>query len=375
MGWSAPLVMAGAVLCFPAVTLSFQRETEPAAKGKPADQEVVIKREVLRLTDPKVYRVSMHLQPARSLILTAPIDGYVRGVSAKPQQKLNQQAEAVRLDDRRSELVLKRAKAGLLAAQLEKKIAQGKGDADQVALAEARIEAAQADVELAQLDVDRLVIRAPFNGEVERVLVTEGQFVRAGDGLATLVDNSRLTVEVPVDRNAATVGGNLEIKVEDSAVQAQVEAVMPLSPQFEALRELTTSPASAIVSVSAGAGKFLSGQTVYSEMIPLTAVTVVPTLAVLNSPDGNRKVQVLRENVVRELAVRILGKVGTDSVFVSGRFHDGDELIVSSTRTLEDGTPLRAATGAGPVESAKGGTPRSEGASPGGGTKKPSVGF
>src|SRR4029079_17523715 len=127
--------------------------------------EVVIKREALKLTDPKVYRVSMHLQAARTLPLTAPVDGWVRTVNTKPQQKVVPQAEVVRLDDRRSELLLKRAKAGLQAAQLEKKLAQGKGDADLVALSEARLEGAQADVDIAQMDLDRLVIRAPFQGE------------------------------------------------------------------------------------------------------------------------------------------------------------------------------------------------------------------
>ena len=40
--------------------------------------------------------------------------------------------------------------------------------------------------------------------------------------------------------------------------------------------------------------------------------------------------------------VKILAKVGTESVFVSGRFNEGDEVIVSSSRELADGTPLRA---------------------------------
>src|SRR5262245_59484789 len=75
-------------------------QDDSSKKSGSGETEVVIKREALKLTDPKVYRVSMHLQPARSLPLTAPIDGWVRTVSTKPQQKVVQQAEAVRLDDR-----------------------------------------------------------------------------------------------------------------------------------------------------------------------------------------------------------------------------------------------------------------------------------
>jgi RND family efflux transporter MFP subunit len=371
------LFVAVAALVAPGVVVGFQGSPDATAekKNSAGEQEVVIKREALKLTDPKVYRVSLHLQPGRSLVLTAPVDGYVRTVSAKSQQKLNQQSEAFRLDDRRSELLLKRAKAGLEAAKLEKKIAQSKGDMDQQALAEARLEAAQSDVDLAQLELDRLVIRAPFTGEIERVQVVEGQFVRAGDRLATLNDSSRLVVEVPVERSTATPGGTIDIKVEETAVKAKVETVSALAPQFDALRELATSPASALVSIDNASGKFAPGQTVYSELIPLGPVTLVPSVAISNVSDGNRKLQVLRENVVRDLTVRILAKVGTDDLFVSGRFIDGDEVIVSSTRVLADGTPLRAVAAGAGGGSGKGAGSHADPAPAAGGARKPSVGF
>lgn len=353
-----------------------QRDDDGGAKKASAgEQEVVIKREALKLTDPKVYRVSMHLQAVRTLALTAPVDGWVRTVSVKPQQKLTQQAEAVRLDDKRYELLLKRSSAGVQAAVLERKIAQGKNDVDLVALAEARLEGAQADLELAKMELERLVIRAPFNGEIERVAAIEGQFVRAGERLATLIDNSKLIVEVPVERAAAAPGGTIEIKVEEATVKAKVEAVIALGTQFDALRELTTSPASALVSIDNSAGTYTAGQTVYSDLIPLAPVTVAPSVAISNLPDGNRKLQVLRENVVRDLSVRILGKVGTESVFVSGRFNDGDEVIVSSTRPLADGTPLRALLAGATSGTNRGPAGRNEAGPAGGTVKKPGVGF
>src|SRR5262249_27745864 len=72
-----------------------------------AELEVVIKREALKLTDPRTYSASMHLDAAKTVDLTAPSDGYVRTVSAKPGQKIKAQSEAVRLDDTRAALVLK----------------------------------------------------------------------------------------------------------------------------------------------------------------------------------------------------------------------------------------------------------------------------
>jgi multidrug efflux system membrane fusion protein len=330
-----------------------------ADNDEPGELEVVIKREALKLTDPRTYSAAMHLEAVKTVDLTAPVDGYIRSVAAKSGQKIKAQSEAVRLDDTRAALVLKRARANHQAAQIEKKLAQAKNDADLTALAEARLEAAQADLDLAQAESEMLVVRGPFNGEFQRVYVVEGQFVRAGEKLATLIDPSKLQVEVPVERSAAAPGSSIDIKVEETPAKARVESVIALSPRFDALRELLISPASALVTIENAAGKFFAGQTVYSDLIPLTPVALVPSSAISNVPDreGNRKVQVLRDNVIRNLNVKILAKVGTETVFVSGRFNEGDEVIVSSSRELADGTPLRAL--AGGSSAAGGGSGRS----------------
>jgi len=203
--------------------------------------------------------------------------------------------------------------------------------------------------------------------------------VRAGEKLATLIDTSRLVVEVPVERSAAAAGGAVDVKVEETPLKAKVESVLALSARFDPLRELTVSPASALVSVDNSAGKFFAGQTVFCDLIPLAPVALVPSSSISNIADGNRKVQVLRDNVVRNLPIRILAKVGTESVFVSGRFNEGDEVIVSSSRgELADGTPLRAlaaASSSGAGENGKTSS-RSSGANktqPAG--KKSSAGF
>jgi membrane fusion protein, multidrug efflux system len=373
--WAVPWA---SLVLLPAVTTAFQDDEDappPAARqAQNASQEVIIKREAIKLTDARLYRASLQLQAARSLVLTAPVDGIVRTVSAKPQQKLNLQAEAIRLDDARPALVVKRAKALLQAAQIERKVAQARNDADQLALADARVEAAQAELDLAQLDAEQLIVRAPFAGEIDRVYVSEGQFVRAGDRLASLFDGSKLVVEIPVERAAAAPGAVIDLRVEENSARAKVESILPLAPQFDALRELAISPASALVSIDNAAGKFAPGQTVHADLIPLAPVTLVPSIAIGNQSDGQRKIQVLRDNVVRDLTVRIHGKVGTDSVYVSGRFSESDEVIVSSTRPLTDGTPLRALL-ASAVPPGKGTGARPAGGSPATGGKKPAVGF
>ncbi|MBS0263875.1 MAG: efflux RND transporter periplasmic adaptor subunit, partial [Planctomycetes bacterium] len=338
------LLLSVALVATPAVVSALQSE-EPAA-----EVEVVIKREAIHLTDPRTYYASMSLQASKSVDFVAPSDGIVRTVTARPGMKLKNQGDAFRLDDTRTAIIVKRARAQVQAAQAEKKLAQVKGDPDVTAIAEARLEAAQAEAELAQFDAEQMIVRAPFNGDVLRVNVSEGQYVRAGEKLGVLVDPSKLWVEVPVERANAAVGSTVDIKIEETAVKAKVEAVTALADKFDALRELTVSPASAVVSIDNAGGKFSAGQTVYSDLIPRTPVALVATTSVANAAEGERKIKVLRDHVIRDVTVRILAKVGTDSVYVSGRFQDGDEIVVYSSRELVDGTPLRAlAGGAGPT--------------------------
>src|SRR5260370_4837888 len=78
-----------------------------ADNDEASEVEVVIKREALKLTDPRTYNASMHLEAVKTVDLTAPVDGYVRAVAAKAGQKIKAQREAGRLDDTRAALVLK----------------------------------------------------------------------------------------------------------------------------------------------------------------------------------------------------------------------------------------------------------------------------
>jgi hypothetical protein len=97
-------------------------------------------------------------------------------------------------------------------------------------------------------------------------------------------------------------------------------------------------------------------------------------VSVSNQADGNRRVQVLRDHIVRNLPVSILGKVGTERVFVAGRFREGDEVIVAASRELADGTPVRPLVSEVAVK--KSVEPESgKGALPAAKPKKPAVAF
>lgn len=306
--------------------------------------EVVIRRRAVLPRDPRPYQIGLHLEPAKKVTLVAPGLGTVAGVIAEPGKDANVGAELVSLDAEEQDLEVKRAEA-LLAAEKA-------GDANPHLVA-----AAEAAVQIAQLRADRRRVRAPFAGTVYEVHVVPGQPVRPGDPLVTLADASELVATIPVDRSPAEaapdapagsppppaprVGGTTKISVEGRDAEATIMALLPLGDRFEPVRDLVASPALARVTLPGD--RFRDGQTVYVPVLPRDPVAEVPAEALLPDGSGGRLVQVVRENVVRDLPVRLLGRVGEGRAFLSGPFAKGDEVILSTSRDLPDGTVLAAA--------------------------------
>lgn len=312
-------------------------------------QDVTIKREPIALSDPKAYQVPLRTVPLKILEITAPADGIVRQVLVKSGAKPLIQMEAVRMDDEAQRLVLDRAKAQFQAAKIELRIAQGKQDADLEELAKTRVAAAEADLKLAELYLDRVSIKLPFAGEVLKIDVVPGQFVRTGERLLTLIDTSILTIEFPVDRSKVKVGSEVELSIEQTLVKAKVQVILPADKPFEPLRTLVNNLATAVVQVENPKGEFFAGQSVFSKVIPQQSFGHIPTVALQNTVEGVRKVQVLRQGVVRDVPVQELTQMGPDRLFVAGPFSVEDEVIVSTTQPLKDGQIVRQKT----VETAK----------------------
>lgn len=362
------LILSGYILAVVAVTQSAVGMQDAATSS--SAEEVTLKRESLSIISADRYRVGLQLAPVRSVPLIAPADGVIRSLTAKLGEKIGKESEAFRVDDTRALLVVKKATAALAAAQAEQKIFEKGTDSDAVVAAKHRVEVAEAELELARFDLAKLVTRAAISGEVLRLSATEGSYVRAGETIGVVGDTTRLSVELPVDRSVVKSGDEIELKVESSTVKGTIEAVMPVAAKFEPLRDLADSLATATVVIDNTAAKLRVGQAVFTALVPTAPVTDVPALAIANQSDGNRRVQVVRERVVRNIVIQIMSRVGTDRVYVAGQFRQGDELIVSSSRELADGQPLRALLAGSTETNDKSATPR-----PGGTNTKPTSGF
>ena len=113
-------------------------------------------------------------------------------------------------EDKRQDLVRRRSRVREAAA----------------ALARARVQREMAEIELA-----RTTVRAPYTGVVTAREAALGGYVKAGDPVATLVDDQRLEIEadVPADRLGGLVPGlGVTLELDDGTVHtATVRAVVP----------------------------------------------------------------------------------------------------------------------------------------------------
>ena len=308
----------------------------PASTATAAGRAVVIERAPVIFRDPLKYQVNLHLEPVKKLILTSTVDGVVTTVMVKVGADVVPQAEVIRLDARDTQLQLKRAQAAIKAAKADLEGTMNKP------AAEARVLIAETDLEIAELNQSRTVIRSPLKGIMTAIHVVDGSYVRAGQPLAEVIDPSQFFVEVPIDGKTQKAGSTIELKIEDQNVPASLAVVLPLTPQFDQLRDLFLSPATGRVLLDNPGGKWRAGQTVHSAMIPRLPVAEVPTAAIVNADQGGRKVQIIREGFVRDIPVQLLGQMGADQVFVSGRFGGTDELVLKSSEPLLDGARVMA---------------------------------
>ncbi|MFV0443854.1 MAG: efflux RND transporter periplasmic adaptor subunit [Planctomycetaceae bacterium] len=323
--------------------------------------QVIIERSPFTIRPAATYDIPLRLQALREIEIVALVDGTVLPFRIRAGEKVPSQGELLRLDGRLRQLELDRAAAALEAAKQE----AGKGGAA------ARVTVAQKDVELAETRLDQTIARMPWDGMIYRVHVTEGQFVRAGDPLVTVADPSRLFVDTPIERTTSKVGDAIKLKVEEVEIEGDLTAIMPLSERLDPLRGLFQSVASGRVEFDNVNGQFLPGQTVYSPLIPRRPVGEAPTAAISNSDDGGRKVQVIRDGTVRDIPVQLLGQIGDDYVWISGRFASEDQLILRTSEPLPDGTLV---TPRSMVD--KGVSPaRSQSEQPAGGESKAPVNF
>ncbi|MBL4886102.1 MAG: efflux RND transporter periplasmic adaptor subunit [Planctomycetaceae bacterium] len=311
--------------------------------------QVVIKRDAIHLMNPKEFQISIHLAPVNLLEIRAKLEGVVQNIRVKLGQDVKSQEELIQIDSTYTKKVLERSQAKIKVANLRreivsKEVAEGKKDQISLDLAEAEIEVAQAELELSKLDVNNTSIRAAFNGQIQLIGTTKGAYVNQGDLILMLADSSQLIVQIPVDREQVKQDDIIEVQLDNQVAKGKVQAILPLTGPWQVLRQIVDTAAIAVVVIDNQGGEYQDGQTVYSPIVPRLPVIEVSNVALKNSETGSRVIQVIRNSVVRDIDVKLLGPLGEGRSYVSGPVQENDELITESSLSLADGTFIRPVT-------------------------------
>lgn len=318
-----------------------------------APTRATVRTEPVTLTYPDRYQVPVVLEPARRVSLVAQHDGVLRGVSVAYGANVTAGQEVATFDKAEALAKQRVAQSEVRQAQAEADAMKAEFAASKVAKlsldqATAKLEGATARAEIAQLEVDRCTLKAPFAGRILGVTNAIGQFLTKGALVADVVDSTKLYALIPVDRSAATAGGNLELTIEGRQAASKVEAIVPLPAPFASLRELATPWAGAWVSIANPTNAHEPGQRVRNPFLPNAPITALAGGAIRPAAGGAAVVQVIRAEYAVDVPVKVLGNVGPDRTQVSGPFQLNDLIVLESTVRLDPGTFVRFSNFANP---------------------------
>ena len=144
----------------------------------------------------------------REAKLTARAAGMVVSVRVRENQQVSAGELVVQIDTTEyaldvaaNEAVLRKAEADyrtLVLFDEELEDPEVRRQRDRLARAQVGLDQAQVDYQRAQLVLEKTAVRAPFGARVADLMVVQGQFVREGDDLLTVVDIDPIKVSIEV---------------------------------------------------------------------------------------------------------------------------------------------------------------------------------
>ena len=144
----------------------------------------------------------------KSVTLTSEATGLVTEVNIAPGKRVSEGDVLLRLDDEQQRIALERARAQYPIAKdnAERYASLAETEAASALEAEAafnNFKTIEADMRAAEFAVQQRTIRAPFDGVIGLTDVEPGDYLRAGDVVATLDDTSSLIVQFSIPQEAA----------------------------------------------------------------------------------------------------------------------------------------------------------------------------
>lgn len=250
--------------------------------------------------------------------------------------------------------------AAFSKAQLEDKLRQITVAKSRLGAATARLGEYRAKQGASRRNLEDMVIKAPYDGVVTRRLVSPGAYVRLGDPVAALIDDSALEIEadVPVDQlQGLTPGAEIGVTIAGDRHSATVRAVVPEENPLTRTRAVRLTPTFEPEDMTLAVAQSVTLD------IPIGITRDVATVSkdgVIQRPNG-AIVFLVKDAAAAPQPVQL-------GAAVEGRFEvldglgDGDLVVIRGNERLRPGQPVTYpgapgsaddADGADPTDSAK----------------------
>ncbi|MDH4053890.1 MAG: efflux RND transporter periplasmic adaptor subunit [Gammaproteobacteria bacterium] len=284
--------------------------------------------------------------PARVVELSAETDGRVEFLGVERGANVNRGDVIVRLDQRDRQARLAQAQATVKQREVEyegrlKLKSSSYVSEAQLQEAIAMLEAAKAEQIRAELDLEYMNIRAPFGGALQSRVVEVGDFVKAGDPVATFVDNRKIIVSANVsefDAHYVNVGDTAEARLATGeTVQGRIRYVAPVAD--EATRtfgvELEADNSDGALRIGGTAELRIPAEQVLAHRIS-------PSLLTLDDA-GNVGVKIVNDDGLVEFVKADVALSTSDGIWLTGLPQDATIITVGqgyvANGTLVDAVP------------------------------------
>jgi len=206
------------------------------------------------------------------------------------------------------------------------------------------VAAAQAKVDAAQATVNSLNIIAPFAGQVLSVDDRAGDTVSAGDLSVNLADLNHLYVETQVDESDVAnvkLGNQAEVTLDAVSGVTLTGEVSAINPVGEVVSGLVKYKVRVDLD-KVEDGMFLPLGTTANVVIqtkPASATLAAPIAAIQNDSAGEYVWVIQSDNTAKRVDV-VSGSIIGDLVAVTGDLQEGDRLQLVATSSFEAPSPM-----------------------------------
>ncbi|MBO6633021.1 efflux RND transporter periplasmic adaptor subunit [Parvibaculum sp.] len=287
------------------------------------------------------------LQADQAITVTPEITGVVTSIDFEDGERVEEGEVIITIDDKDLKARLAQAEARLTLTRAnyqraERLLKQGSGTARARDEALNDFKSAEAEVAATKTALDKATITAPFPGIIGLRQVSLGQFLTAGEPIATLADVDNLRIDFRVSEVFLT----------------QIKKGQDVSVAFDALPGETykgvVSAIDPVVSVDGRAlsvrallpnddGKLRPGLFGRVEIVTEVRNSIMlPESSVVASPTGGEAVFVVVDGVAKITPVK-LGERRPGEVEILSGVEEGDTVLVSGQLKIQDGAAVEIA--------------------------------